>query len=138
MTFKFKFFAAMAVLVFSSIALVAQTEGNDTPPPHIKERAEKRANKTIEKLGLSEDEAVDFKAINKKYRTQLKEAKANVTSKEEMAEIRYANHKAKTAEIKAFLTPEQYAIYDKFEPRKGKKGKKGKRGNKEFKQKRKL
>lgn len=139
MTFKFKYFAAMAVLVFSSIALVAQPEGDDVPP-QFKEHAQKRANKMIEKLGLSEAEAADFKAIHEKYRKQMKEAKANVTSKEEMAEIRYANHKAKTSEVKEFLSPEQYAIFDKVEPRKGKKGKgkRGRKGNKDHKQKRKL
>jgi len=116
-----------------------QTEGDEIPQQY-KERAQKRANHKIKKLGLTEEEAVEFKAIHKKYREELKAAKANVTSKEEMAEIRYANHKVKTAEVKAFLTPEQYAIYDKFEPRKGRKGKakRSQRGNREFKQKRKL
>ena len=139
MTFKIKILAALTLLVFSTIALSAQTAGEELPP-RLKERAEKRANHMVKKLGLSEDEAADFKAIHKKYGQQMKEAKANVTSKEEMAEIRYANHKAKTAEVKAFLTPEQYAIYDKVEPRKGKKGKgkKGRKGGKEQKQKRKL
>jgi len=142
MTFKFKFFAAMAVLVFSSISLIAQSEA-DVMPHQNKERAQNRGNKLAEKLGLSEEAAVEFKAINKKYRQQLNEAKANVTSKAEMADIKYANHKAKNAEVKAFLTPEQYAIYDKVEPRKGKKGKgmrggKGGKAGKGGKQKRKL
>ena len=142
MTFKSKILAALTLLVFSTIALSAQTAGEDVRPRH-KERGERgeRANKMAEKLGLNEQEVADFKAINKKYKEELKAAQANVTSKEEMVEIRYANHKAKTAEVKAFLTPAQYAIFDKFEPRKGKKGKKGKRGkrgNKEIKEKRRL
>ncbi len=139
MTFKSKILAALTLLVFSTIALSAQTAGKEMPPRH-KERAEKRANKMIEKLGLNEQEAVEFKAIHKKYKQELKAAKVNVTSKEEMAEIRYAIHKDKTAEVKEFLTPEQYAIYDKIEARKGGKGngKKGRKGAKEHRQKRKL
>lgn len=129
MTFKSKILAALTLLVFSTVSLTAQT---DTEATHekFKERAEKRANHRIEKLGLTDEEAVEFKAIHKKYREQLKEAAADVTSKEIMADMRYENHKAKTAEVKEFLTPEQYAIYDKFEGRKKRKGKRGKKERK--------
>ena len=126
-----KFLQTACAILLMTITINAQSGGEEMRA-EFKERAGKRHAKAVEKLGLSDEQAVEFKAIQKKYREEVKAAKAEITSKSEMADARYEIHKAKTAEIQRLLTPAQYEIFDTIDAnrKKGKKGKGGKKGAK--------
>jgi len=95
----------------------------------MKKRGEQRLKKTVEKLNLSEEQTTAFVEIHKKYKKEAKAFKGSTQSRDEMMDLIYKNRKAKNAELKNLLSPEQYAIYDKIdENRKGEKGKRGGKG----------
>jgi len=135
MKFIKKVFIAALTLIFATTGLFAQEEMK----PELKKRANHRIEKTAEKLGLSDDQKTAFTEIQTAYAEKAKAIKAQTDSREELADLIYANRKAKTAEIKELLTPEQYATFDKVGKKgkgKGKKGKKGKRNKQEKKKQR--
>ena len=124
MTFSKKVFIAALTLIFATTGLFAQEEMK----PEFKKRANHQLEKAAEKLDLSETQKTAFAEIHKKYRAKAKALKGQTDSREELGDLMHASRKAKTAEIKALLTPDQYAIFDKVdEKRKGKKSKKGNR-----------
>ena len=76
-------------------------------------KMEERHQAMVEKLGLSEEQAVTFKAINEKYREQLKEARANAgedrkANGQQMKAIR----DAQKAELQTVLTPAQFELLE--------------------------
>jgi len=125
MKFIKKVFIAVLTLVFATAGLFAQEEMK----PEFKKRANHRIERTAEKLDLSDEQKTVFVEIHKKYAEKAKALKVQTESREELGDLMHANRKAKIAEIKELLTPEQYAIFDKVDKnRKGRKGEKGKRG----------
>lgn len=82
--------------------------------PSPEQRAAKMDERHAElaaKLGLSETQSEAVKAINEKYREQLKEARANAgedrkANGQQMKAIR----EAQNAELQTVLTPEQYEM----------------------------
>ena len=139
MKFNLRFLVAIAVLVLGTVTINAQVDGK-AGLSQGKQKAEMRHQKTVEKLGLSEEQSTEFKAIQKRFREELRAATRGITSKEQLADIKYENNKAKTSAIRNLLSPEQYTIFDTVE-KKGKRGGKAGKGGKgkgQFKQKRKL
>lgn len=135
MKFTKKVFIAALTLVFATAGLFPiGASAQEEVKPEFKKRANHRIEKQVEKLGLSDEQKTAFTEIHKKYGKQAKAIKEQTQSREELGDLIHANRKAKTAEIKNLLTPEQYALFDKVDKKqKGKKGKRGKQGKKERK-----
>lgn len=125
MKFTKKFFLASLTFIFASMSLFAQDEVS----LEVKKRGEQRIEQAAEKLNLSEEQKTAFAEIHKKYKNEAKALKGSTQSRDEMMDLIYKNRKAKNAELKNLLSPEQYAIYDKIdENRKGRKGRRGGKG----------
>ena len=115
----------LAIALFGMVAF-AQAQDTDLK---FEKRAKAHHQKMIDKLGLNDEQAAAFKEIKKTYKEKAKALRTQTESKDELADLMYQNRKAKTAEIKQLLTPEQYAIFDKVDTDRKKRGK-GKRGKK--------
>lgn len=115
-------------LTIALFGIVAFAHAQDTSP-EFEKRGKAHHQKMIEKLGLNDEQVAAFKELKKTYREKAKALRSQTDSKDELADLMYQNRKAKTAEIKRLLTPEQYAIFDKVDTDRQKRGK-GKRGKK--------
>lgn len=79
------------------------------------ERVQKHTDKMAADLGLNEDQKAKVASINKKYATEAEEVKAE--QKAEKTERRAEAQKradARDQELKAVLTPEQYAKHQEL------------------------
>ncbi len=115
-------------LTIALFGMVAFANAQETVP-EFEKRGKAHHQKMIDKLGLNDEQVAAFKELKKTYRGKAKALKSQTDSKDELADLMYQNRKAKTAEIKKILTPEQYAIFDKVDTNRRKRGK-GKRGKK--------
>jgi hypothetical protein len=124
-TTKFFIFSLAILFTFS---LQAQDKSATNTAPATMEKmatprreapsAEQRAAKMDERheemaarLGLNEEQSVAVKGINEKYRTQMKDARANAgEDRKANGQQMKAIHDAQNAELQAVLTPEQYEM----------------------------
>lgn len=99
---------------------------NGTP----EERAERQTADLKEKLTLSEAQAAKVKAVNLKYAEKMEAMRQDTTSGREAMRAKMQTLRAeKQAEIKPFLTAEQFAQYEKMEAERGEgRGRKDKGG----------
>ena len=86
----------------------------EAPNPEQREaKMEERHQAIVEKLGLSEEQATAFKAVNEKYREQMKEARANASEdRKANGQQMKAIRDAQKAELQTVLTPEQFELLE--------------------------
>ncbi len=97
------FGTAVAALSFLSV------NAQDPPKRSAGDRAEMRTEHMVKELGLNDDQAAKVKAINEKYAAKVdemrKERKEEAGAKKgQWQEV----EKARMAELKSVLTPDQY------------------------------
>ena len=100
------FFVLISLLTWN---VAAQDKVKDKKEINSKELAVKQTQRMAKELELNADQQTKVKAIHEKYNDQMK-AKAQKTKETRNAdkEARMSMHKAKAAEMKEVLTPEQY------------------------------
>lgn len=83
------------------------------PKAQRAERMQERRNAIVEKLNLSEEQTVQFDAINANYRQQMREARlTNSTDRRAIGQQMRELRNAQREEIKGILTPEQVVIFE--------------------------
>ena len=110
-----KLVVAMALVVSFGVSAQDRKEKIKNAPPE--ERAEMRADKLSEKLGLDENQKKQVKEIfeahqkeNKVVRDQIKSEREK--ERAEMKEIMKKQHEALKAKLKPVLTEEQYKKWE--------------------------
>ena len=101
-------------------------------PGTLEERAQKRAERLTEKLGLSEEQATKIAAINLTAAQKRKATKEAATEKRANREDLKIIRAEKYTAIKAVLTPEQLAVYEALKSERKGRGGKGRRDRKYF------
>lgn len=98
--------AIAAALFVSNVS--AQEKGERKGPRG--DRAEMVGERMVKELGLSADQAAQFKAINESYRPKMEALREDQTlSREQRREKVQALNKEREAKVDALLTPEQLA-----------------------------
>jgi hypothetical protein len=124
---KLSILIVAAFIAFQSPNLIAQdTETADTElvnKKDRKDRAKAYEAKLVKELGLSKDQAKQFKEINKEYAQKAKDVRGDKEARKELFDER-------DAKIKAILSDEQFEKLKavrkeemKDRPNKGRKGK---------------
>lgn len=100
----------LALALFTIGAAHAQAKQQRTPD----DRAKRQTERMTEELGLNADQATRVEAINAKYAE--KGQAMRIEHKEKMADMKGKGaelHDARMADMKAVLTTEQYAKWEK-------------------------
>lgn len=104
----------LTALFFAVLFVNAQPGGQQSTP---EERAKRQVEQLTTALSLNKDQAAKVEAISLKYGKQqgeLFQSMGQGGDREAMREKMTAIREAQTKEIKAILTPEQSAKYDKY------------------------
>ncbi|MDA3929902.1 MAG: hypothetical protein PF541_13200 [Prolixibacteraceae bacterium] len=99
-----------------SMLSVAQGPGGQRPNFDPDEMVKRQTDEMVENLGLSDEQAIQVKALNEKYGKKMGEAFQNAgEDRSSMRETMQTIRKEKDAELMDVLTEEQFTKYQDIE-----------------------
>ena len=119
------FLKSIALSLF--MALTSMTWAQDAGSMPSRADLEQRIEDTVEDLGLSEEQATEFRALENKFIDDRKSTIESATDHDRARKQVREMSNAKLDKMKALLTPEQFKIYRNLVPKRRPGGKHAKK-----------